>query len=289
VERVGVVGCGVMGSGIATVCALAGVDTVVVEADPEAAEAGRRRVEDSLRRTARSRKLDEAALDAAMQRVRSSTELEELSDRSLVIEAVVESELEKIELFHQLDKILPNRDVVLASNTSSLPITKLAISTACPERVIGMHFFNPPSVLRLMELVPSLLTNEETIRRAEAFAVEELDRHVVRSKDHAGFIVNTLLCPYILSAIRMLDSGFATKEDIDAGMVHGCAHPLGPLALADLMGLDTTAAIARSLYEEFREPMYAPPPLLMRMVEAGLLGRKRGRGFYEYPTTGPRS
>ncbi|MGB0800685.1 MAG: 3-hydroxyacyl-CoA dehydrogenase family protein, partial [Ilumatobacteraceae bacterium] len=171
---------------------------------------------------------------------------------------------------------------ILASNTSSIPIMKLGTVTARPEQVIGVHFFNPVPVLRLVEIVTSLMTGPETTARAEAFATESLDKRVIRSQDRAGFVVNALLFPYLNSAIRMMESGFASRDDIDVGMVEGCSHPMGPLRLTDLIGLDTTLAVAESLYEEFKEPLYAPPPLLSRMVDAGLLGRKAGRGFYEY-------
>jgi 3-hydroxybutyryl-CoA dehydrogenase len=194
----------------------------------------------------------------------------------------VEAEDPKVEVFAALDKVVVAEDAILASNTSSIPIMKLAMATERPSSVVGLHFFNPVPVLRLVELVSSLLTAPETAARAEEFATGALDKRVVRSKDRAGFIVNALLVPYLLSAIRMLESGFATAEDIDAGMVEGCAHPMGPLALTDLIGLDTTLAVAESLYAEFKEPLYAPPPLLSRMCEAGLLGRKSGRGFYDY-------
>jgi 3-hydroxybutyryl-CoA dehydrogenase len=210
------------------------------------------------------------------------TDLGELSDRQLVIEAILENEPVKVALFRSLDEVVEDGDAVLASNTSSIPIMKLGMATRRPECVVGLHFFNPVPVLRLVELVTSLLTSESTANRAESFAQEALDKVVIRSKDRAGFIVNSLLIPYILSAIRMLESGFATAADIDHGMVQGCAHPMGPLALADLIGLDTTVAVAHSLYDEFKEQLYASPPMLLRMVEAGLLGRKTGRGFFDY-------
>ncbi len=200
----------------------------------------------------------------------------------MVIEAVVESEELKAEVFGLLDKVVESDSAVLASNTSSIPIMKLGMATGRPESVVGIHFFNPVPVLNLVEVVTSLLTAPATTEQAEAFATDQLGKRVVKSQDRAGFIVNALLIPYLLSAIRMLESGFATAEDIDTGMVEGCAHPMGPLHLADLIGLDTTMAVAESLYAEFKEPLYAPPPLLSRMVEAGLLGRKAGRGFYDY-------
>jgi 3-hydroxybutyryl-CoA dehydrogenase len=173
-------------------------------------------------------------------------------------------------------------DAVLASNTSSIPIMKLAMATDRPEHVIGIHFFNPVPILPLVELVPSLLTSKAVVEQATDFASGSLGKHVIESPDRAGFVVNALLIPYLLSAIRMLESGFATAEHIDNGMVQGCAHPMGPLALADLIGLDTVMAVAMSMYEEFKEPLYAPPPMLSRMVDAGLLGRKSGRGFHQY-------
>src|SRR6478736_2062815 len=238
IERVGVVGCGLMGSGIAEVCARAGLDVVIREATPEAAEAGLTRIAGSLERATRGGKLSEADRDATLARMRMTTDYGELSDRQLVVEAVVESEELKAEVFGLLDKVVEADDAVLASNTSSIPIMKLGMATRRPESVVGIHFFNPVPVLKLVEVVTSLLTAPETTERAERFASEQLDKRVIRSQDRAGFIVNALLIPYLLSAIRMLESGFATAEDIDTGMVEGCAHPMGPLALTDLIGLD---------------------------------------------------
>ena len=282
IERVGVVGCGLMGAGIAEVCARAGLDVIVREVSPEAAEAGRTRLTRSLDRGVRSGKLSETDRDAAMARTGFTTDLADLADRELVVEAVVENEDLKVDVFRTLDKVVTADDAILASNTSSIPIMKLGIATARPEQVIGIHFFNPVPVLRLVELVTSLMTSPQTVGRANDFVTDALAKRVIRSQDRAGFVVNALLIPYILSAIRMMESGFATADDIDAGMVEGCNHPMGPLHLADLIGLDTTQAVAESLYEEFKEPLYAPPPMLSRMVEAGLLGRKAGRGFYDY-------
>jgi 3-hydroxybutyryl-CoA dehydrogenase len=281
-SKVGVVGCGLMGSGIAEICARAGIDTVVVEADEAALEAGRRRVERSLGRAASAGKLSEDRRRDVAEAIVYTVDYARLSDRELVVEAVHEDEALKFEVFRRVDGLLRSPEAVIASNTSSVPIMKMAMATGRPDRVIGVHFFNPVPVLKLVELVPSLLTSEETVRVVEDFAVGQLAKHTIRCKDRAGFVVNALLIPYLLSAIRMLESGFATAEDIDTGMVEGCAHPMGPLALADLIGLDTTSAVAQSLYEEFKEPLYAAPPLLNRMVEAGLLGRKSGRGFYTY-------
>jgi 3-hydroxybutyryl-CoA dehydrogenase len=205
-----------------------------------------------------------------------------ISDRQLVVEAVIESESDKLAVFERLGNVVNDPEAVLASNTSSIPIMKLAMATNRPASVVGIHFFNPVPVLPLVEVVTSLMTSEQTADLASEFASDVLGKTVIRSKDRAGFIVNALLIPYLLSAIRMFESGFATADDIDNGMMKGCAHPMGPLALSDLIGLDTTMAVADSLYQEFKEQLYAPPPLLARMVEAGLLGRKTGRGFYNY-------
>jgi 3-hydroxybutyryl-CoA dehydrogenase len=282
IERVGVVGCGLMGSGIAEVCARAGLDVMVREINAGAAEAGQKRLITSLDRGVRSGKLTEEARDQAMARLTFTTDLGDMADRQLVVEAVIEDEALKTDVFSTLDKVVIDPTAILASNTSSIPVMKLGIATERPEQVVGIHFFNPVPVLRLAELVTSLLTAPDTVTRAEAFATDQLGKRVIHSKDRAGFVVNALLVPYILSAIRMMESGFATAEDIDTGMVEGCNHPMGPLRLADLIGLDTMVAVADSLYAEFKEPLYAAPPLLSRMVEAGLLGRKAGRGFYDY-------
>ena len=271
-----------MGSGIAEVCARRGLSVVVVEGDEVASKAGRSRIEASLDQAVRRGKLTEVAHGEAAARLRYETDFDALADRQLVVEAVTEDEDAKVGIFRRLDEVVLAGDAILASNTSSIPIMKLATVTRRPESVIGMHFFNPVPVLPLVELVSSLMTSEETTRRASGVAEGILGKHVIHSQDRAGFIVNALLIPYILSAVRMLESGFASADDIDAGMVHGCAHPMGPLALADLIGLDTTKAVAESLYAEFKEPLYAPPPMLCRMVDAGLLGRKSGRGFHGY-------
>ena len=282
-ERIGVVGCGLMGSGVAEVCARAGLDVVVVERDEEAVDAGLVRIGRSVDRALSAHKISDEERKLSLERIRVTDDFAELADRELVIEAVFEDEDAKVEIFRALDSVVASPDAILASNTSSIPIMKLAVETGRPAQVCGIHFFNPVPVLDLVELVPSLLTSEETVLRIATFAEEALGKHVIQSQDRAGFIVNALLIPYLLSAIRMAESGFATAEHIDAGMVKGCNHPMGPLALVDLIGLDTTMAVAESMYEEFKEPLYAPPPLLCRMVEAGLLGRKTGRGFYEYP------
>jgi 3-hydroxybutyryl-CoA dehydrogenase len=280
--KIGVVGCGLMGSGIAEVCARRGLDVIVLETDDVAVKDGRARIERSLDQAAARGKLTAEHRDEALAQMSFTTDYDELWDRELVIEAVTEDAAVKTSIFRRLDESVRGDDAILASNTSSIPIMKLATVTRRPEAVIGMHFFNPVPVLPLVELVSSLMTSDETTRRAQGFAEGMLGKHVIRSQDRAGFIVNALLIPYLLSAIRMLESGFATAEDIDSGMVHGCAHPTGPLALADLIGLDTTKAVAESLYDEFKEPLYAAPPLLCRLVDAGLLGRKSGRGFHQY-------
>jgi 3-hydroxybutyryl-CoA dehydrogenase len=279
--RVGVIGGGLMGSGIAEVCARSGVDVTVVEVDERRAEQTRAKIEKSLDRATRSGKLDVGDRTAASERLAYTTQVEDLEGSDAAIEAIVEDEGAKRELFQALDRVLPDA-TFLASNTSSVPIMKLAADTSNPERVLGMHFFNPVPVLPLVELVRSIMTSEQTLDRARSFAEGTLGKTSIDSQDRAGFVVNALLVPYILSAIRMYESGFAAKEDIDRGMVKGCAHPMGPLALADLIGLDTLLAVSQSLYEEFRDPASVAPALLNRMVEAGLLGRKSGRGFYDY-------
>lgn len=282
VERVGIVGCGLMGSGIAEVCARAGTDVVVVETSRTAADAGLERITRSLARAVAAGKLTAAEGDAAVGRITMTTDMGRMADRGLVVEAVAEEERAKLEVFARLDRAVERGDAVLATNTSSIPVIRLAAATSRPGQVVGLHFFNPVPVLALVELVPSLLTSEETVRRAREFASGVLGKQVVHAEDRAGFVVNALLVPYLLAAVRMAASRTASAEDIDRGMTLGCAHPLGPLALADLIGLDTVQAIARSMYAEYREPLYAPPPLLARMVDAGLLGRKTGRGFHTY-------
>jgi len=282
VSAVGVIGGGIMGTGIAEVSARAGCDVVICEVNEAYAESALGRVRKSLARAEKTGKLATADREAAEGRVRAVTDIADLADRDLVIEAVIEDEAEKIAIFQALGKVA-RPDALLASNTSSIPIMKLAAVTPQPQRVIGMHFFNPVPVLRLVELVPSLLTSPETVARAEAFCIGQLDKHIVHCKDRAGFVVNALLVPYLLAAIRMVESGFASAAEVDTGMIDGCNHPMGPLALCDLIGLDTIQFVAQSLYAEFKEPLYAPPSLLMRMVEAGLVGRKSGHGFFDYP------
>jgi 3-hydroxybutyryl-CoA dehydrogenase len=279
--RVGVIGGGQMGAGIAEVCARSGVDVTVVETGEDRVSQARSAIEKSLARGERHGKLTADERDAALERLRFTAELEDLAGCDATIEAIIEDEQAKRALFRRLDEILPDA-AFLASNTSSVPIMKLGTETTRPGRVLGLHFFNPATVLPLVEVVRTIMTTEETLDAARSFAEDILGKTCIDSQDRAGFVVNALLIPYLLSAIRMFESGFASRDDIDTGMVKGCAHPMGPLALADLIGLDTLLAIARSLHEEFRDPASVAPALLNRMVEAGLLGRKSGRGFYDY-------
>jgi len=280
VRKVGVIGCGIMGSGIVEVCAKAGLEVTFVEVDEERCARGQSALERSLAKAVERGKLDEAARDEALGRITASTSLAHVADADLVIEATTEELPIKLEVFRTLDEFLAP-EVVIASNTSSLPITDLAAATKRPDRVLGMHFFNPPPVMKLLELVRGITTSDETLAFAREMA-ERLGKTAVLSKDRAGFIVNFLLVPYLNSAIRMLDEGFATREDIDAGVQLGLGHPMGPLTLLDLIGLDTALHVSDVLYTEFKDPDYAPPTLLKRMVAAGYLGRKSGKGFYEY-------
>jgi 3-hydroxybutyryl-CoA dehydrogenase len=282
ITRVGVAGCGLMGSGIAEVCARGGLDVVVREIDDGAAAAGRARIEGSLARAVRAGKLDAEDRDAALARIRVTTDLADLADRELIIEAATENPAVKAALFAELDRVAADPDVILATNTSSIPIVQVARATTRPERVVGLHFFNPVPVQRLVEVIPSVLTSAPAVLGVTDLVTKALGKTVIKAPDRSGFVVNALLVPFLLSAIRMLEAGYASAEDIDQGMVLGCAHPMGPLRLSDLIGLDTLKAVADSMYEEYKEPLYAAPPLLRRMTDAGLLGRKSGRGFYDY-------
>lgn len=282
IERVGVVGGGQMGAGIAELCAKSGLEVIVREVTQEAVAVGESRIQKSLDRAVSRGKLEEADRDATISRIRFTTDMESMADRQLVVEAVVEYEPLKIEIFEALDKLVTDPNAILASNTSSLPITRLAKATSRPEHVVGMHFFNPVPVMALMELISTVLTDPAVSAHAETFAAETLGKTVVKAKDRAGFVVNMLLVPYMTEAMRMLEAGHATAEDIDNGMKLGANHPMGPLELADFIGLDTMKLVADVLFEEYKSAQYAPPPLLVRMVEAGLLGRKTGRGFYDY-------
>ncbi len=282
IQRVGVIGGGLMGAGIAEVNARAGLDVIVSEVSDDAAGAARDRIHASLDRGATKGKLTEDDRDAAKARLRFTTGLDDLADRDFVVEAIAENAELKASVFGELDRVVQSRQAILASNTSSIPIAKLAAATDRPENVLGVHFFNPVPVMKLVELVPSLVTSEETVTRARTFAAEKLGKETIRAQDRSGFVVNALLVPYLLSGVRMYESDFASAEDIDQGMVLGCAHPMGPLTLADLVGLDTLKSVADSMYDEYKEPLYAAPPLLQRMVDAGLMGKKSGRGFYDY-------
>jgi 3-hydroxybutyryl-CoA dehydrogenase len=269
-----------MGSGIVEVVARIGLDVVYLEPSDRLVEAGRERVETSTGRALERGKLTAEDRDAILGRIRGSTEIAAFAGVDLVIEAATEDPEIKLDTFRMLDEITRD-EIVLGSNTSSIPIATLGAVTARPDRVIGMHFFNPPPVMGLVELTPSLSTSEETVAFARGFG-ERLGKTVVVAKDHAGFIVNRLVIPYLCAAIRLLDEGFASREDIDTAMTLGMNHPMGPLRLADFIGLDTVLQIAEVLHAEFRDPSYAPPPRLQRMVDAGHLGRKSGRGFYDY-------
>jgi 3-hydroxybutyryl-CoA dehydrogenase len=280
IRTVGVVGCGLMGAGIAEVCARAGYQTIVREVDEQALARGLDRLNQSMATAVGRGRLTEADRDAALGRLRGVTDLEALAGCELVIEAVTENLQAKQEVFTVLDAVC-GPATILASNTSSIPIIDLASATKRPDKVLGMHFMNPVPVMRLIEFVRAITTSDETLAEARAFG-ESLGKRVIVAKDRAGFIVNMLLVPYLLEAIRMFESGFAAREDIDLGMMLGTNHPMGPLTLLDYVGLDTTYYIANILYEELHEPKYAPPPLLKQMVTAGYLGRKSGRGFYDY-------
>ncbi|WP_179466291.1 3-hydroxybutyryl-CoA dehydrogenase [Mycolicibacterium vinylchloridicum] len=282
IQRVGVVGAGQMGAGIVEVSAKAGANVVVYEPTDALINAGRDRVTSSLERATSKGKLSEADRDATLARLTFTTDLNDMADRQLVIEAVVEDENVKAKIFGDLDRIITDPDAVLASNTSSIPIMKIAAATQNPSRVLGLHFFNPVPVLPLVELINTLVTSDAAVAKVEQFASEVLGKKVVRCGDRSGFVVNALLVPYLLSAIRMVEAGVATIEDVDTAIVAGLSHPMGPLRLSDLIGLDTMKLIADSMYEELKDAHYAPPPLLLRMVEAGMLGKKSGQGFYTY-------
>ncbi|MDH6135473.1 3-hydroxybutyryl-CoA dehydrogenase [Kitasatospora sp. MAA4] len=283
IHRVGVVGCGAMGSGIAEVCAGAGLDVRVAVRTPDALEAGRGRLLRSLDRSVRKGRLSEQQRGALLARVEFSTDLADLADRQLVVEAIREQEEDKVQLFAQLDKLVTADDAILASNTSSVPIVRLALATGRPGQVLGLHFFSPVPAMPLVELIGSPFTGAEAHERARLFVGEVLGKTAILSPDRTGFVVNALLIPYLLNAIRMVQSGLVSAETVDQGMVLGCSHPVGPLKLADLIGLDVVAQIAAALHDEFGEPQYAAPDLLSRMVAGGLLGRKSGRGFYAHP------
>ncbi|MFI5792934.1 3-hydroxybutyryl-CoA dehydrogenase [Streptomyces sp. NPDC051677] len=281
-KRVGVVGAGQMGRGITEACARAGLQVTLCDVSEDRARAGLAGVADSLLHAEKRGTLTPEERAHALAGISATADLSQLAEADVVVEAATENEQAKTALFRQLDKVVTDPAAVLASNTSSIPIARLAAATGRPQAVVGLHFFNPVPVMPLVEIIPSLHTSKDTELRVRAFAGEVLGKRTIVAQDRAGFVVNSLLIPYLLAAVRMVSSGTATADDIDTGMTAGCAHPMGPLRLADLIGLDTVAAIGEALYEEYREPLYAPPPLLRRMVESGLLGRKSGEGFFSY-------
>ncbi|MFD4353288.1 3-hydroxybutyryl-CoA dehydrogenase [Nocardia sp. NPDC058518] len=280
-ELIGVIGGGTMGAGIAEVCAKAGSSVLVLETKPEFAEAAQNRIATSIARGVAKGKITQDDADAVLARVRVTLDMNEFADRDLVIEAAPEIEALKYEIFGKLDKIV-KPEGILATNTSSIPVIKVAGATERPERVVGVHFFNPVPVMPLVEIISTLVTAPEAAVAVTDYVKNTLGKMAVQAGDRSGFIVNALLIPYLCSAIRMLESGYATAEDIDAAMKGGCGYPMGPLTLLDTVGLDIALAASESLYAEFAEPHLAPPALLRRMVDAGRLGRKTGRGFYDY-------
>jgi 3-hydroxybutyryl-CoA dehydrogenase len=279
-ERLGIVGAGFMGTGIAESAAGAGIDVALYEPVDSAIAKSRERIAASLKRAVDGGKRTRAEADELLGRVRWSSELDAIGGSELVIEAVIEDAEVKAATFRELDRLLAP-DVVIASNTSSIPIAGLAAATERADRVLGLHFFSPVPVMKLVEVVVGLETSDGTVAQAEEFA-QRIGKTAIRTKDRSGFVVNFLLVPYLMAAVRMYEEGFASREDIDEGMKLGCGHPMGPLALCDLIGLDVLYSVCDSLYEEFKRDEYAPPPLMKRMVVSGHLGRKTGRGFYSY-------
>jgi 3-hydroxybutyryl-CoA dehydrogenase len=280
IQKVGVIGCGLMGSGIVEVAARAGFDVVAREVDETALSAGRARVEKSMGRAVDKGKLPPGDRDAALARITWTTALDDLRDRDLVVEAIVEDLEAKVDLFGALDRLC-GPETIFASNTSSLTITDMAARTSRPDRVVGLHFFNPVPVMKLVEVVRTIATGHEAFDAAFAFA-RRLGKEPIAARDSSGFVVNLLLVPYMLDAIRQLERGVASLEDIDKAMVLGCGYPMGPFTLCDFVGIDTLLRIAEIMFEEYREERYAPPPLLKRIVALGRYGRKTGRGFYDW-------
>jgi 3-hydroxybutyryl-CoA dehydrogenase len=280
IRTVGVVGCGLMGSGIAEVCARAGYTTIVRELNDDLLDKGRQRIEQSMATAVERGKLDPGERDAALQRLSGTTTLQDFAGCDLVIEAATENPAIKRQTFAELDQVCPPH-AILASNTSSIPIIQMATATRRPDKVLGMHFMNPVPVMRLIEYVRTLTTSDETLEVARAFG-KSLGKRSIVSKDRAGFIVNFLLIPYLCESVRMLEQGFASRQDIDVGMMLGTSYPMGPFTLLDYVGLDTTLYIADILFDEFKDPRFAAPTLLRQMVAAGFIGRKAGRGFYDY-------
>ena len=286
VQRVGVAGCGLMGSGIAEVAARAGFDVLVSEVDEGALEGGKSRIVKSMGRAVEKEKLSPEARDEAWGRLSFTTSLSDMADRDLVIEAIVEDLTVKSELMGALDAIT-GPETIFASNTSSLTITEIAAATGRPDRVVGLHFFNPVPVMKLVEVVRTIATDEKVFDAAYRFA-RDLGKEPIKAKDNSGFVVNLLLVPYMLDAVRQLERGVASVEDIDRGMMLGTGYPMGPFLLCDFVGVDTTYRIAEIMFEEYRESRYAPPPLLKRLVALGRFGRKTGKGFYDWSAKPPR-
>jgi 3-hydroxybutyryl-CoA dehydrogenase len=280
IESVAVVGAGFMGTGIAEAVAVAGIPVIIRDVDDAALSRAGDRIDVSLARGVRGGKLDAAGAQTARERIDLTTRIESIGEANLVIEAVPEDERLKLDVMGAIDEVVSD-DAIVASNTSSIPIAELAQAIRTPQRVLGLHFFSPVPVMPLVEVVVALDTSEETVDRAKQF-VEKLGKRPIETKDRSGFIVNMLLVPYLMAAVRMYEEGFASREDIDNGMRLGCGHPMGPLTLCDFIGLDVLYAVCDSLYEEFKRDEYAPPPLMKRMVASGRLGRKSGRGFYDY-------
>lgn len=280
IQKVGVVGCGLMGSGIAQTCAQSGYETLVLEVNQSLLDKGLARIHDAWTMMGSKGKLTQQQVEGHMARLHGTLELSDFADCDLVIEVVLEQMEEKLRLFPVLDKLLKPEALIL-SNTSSLNVTQMGAVTRRPDKVCGLHFFNPAPVMKLVEVVKTISTSDETIAEVQQFA-RSLGKTPVLAKDTAGFIVNFLLIPYLLAAIRMLENGMASRDDIDTAMKLGCGYPMGPFTLLDYVGLDTTLWAAEAIYEEYKDPLYAPPPLLRRMVLSGMTGRKSGRGFYEY-------
>ena len=282
IKQVGIVGGGQMGGGVAEVMAKAGLQTVIKEVNAELAEKSQAGIEKSLNRALERGKLDQESHAAVLSNLSYTTDLADLASSDLVVEAVVESYELKTQIFSELDEVVTSSEAVLATNTSSIPIIDIAMNTKRPEQVIGLHFFNPAPVMKLVEVIPSVRTSESVTQNITSFTTEVIEKTVVAAKDRAGFVVNMLLVPYMLAAMKMYEAGHATAEDIDAGMKLGAAHPMGPLELSDMIGLDTMLLVGETLFAEYGDAFYLPPPLLKRMVAAGQLGRKSGQGFYSY-------
>ena len=282
IKQVGIVGGGQMGGGVAEVMAKAGLQTVIKEVNAELAEKSQAGIEKSLNRALERGKLDQESHAAVLSNLSYTTDLADLASSDLVVEAVVESYELKAQIFSELDEVVTSSEAVLATNTSSIPIIDIAMNTKRPEQVIGLHFFNPAPVMKLVEVIPSVRTSESVTQNIASFTTEVIEKTVVAAKDRAGFVVNMLLVPYMLAAMKMYEAGHATAEDIDAGMKLGAAHPMGPLELSDMIGLDTMLLVGETLFAEYGDAFYLPPPLLKRMVAAGQLGRKSGQGFYSY-------